>query len=133
MVLIFTVRNEVAKVIFIQVCVCPHGGWGVVVSQHALQQVSKEGGVFAIPACIVDGIPACLATGLEGGCLLPGGYLFLEGMLFGGCLLLGGWRPHPHPHPPPPPPKADGYCCRRYTSYWNAFLFRLFWNLYWQS
>ena len=23
-------------------------------------------------------------------------------------------------HPPPP---ADGYCCGRYVSYWNAFLF----------
>ena len=28
-----TVRNEVAKVLFLQVCVCPQG----VVSQHALQ------------------------------------------------------------------------------------------------
>ena len=31
----------------------------------------------------------------------------------------------PHSRPPrsrPPPPK-DGYCCRRYASYWNAFLF----------
>ena len=27
-------------------------------------------------------------------------------------------------HPPPPPP-ADGYCCGRYASYWNAFLFDL--------
>ena len=26
-------------------------------------------------------------------------------------------------HPPPPP--ADGYCCGRYASYWNAFLFTL--------
>ena len=25
---------------------------------------------------------------------------------------------HPGRHPPP----ADGYCCRRYASYWNAFL-----------
>ena len=29
--------------------------------------------------------------------------------------------------PPPPdqahPPQADGYCCGRYASYWNAFLF----------
>ena len=23
------------------------------------------------------------------------------------------------------PPKADGYCCGRYASYWNAFLFTL--------
>ena len=54
--MIVTVRNEVAKVMFLQVCVCvtcsrsPGGG---VVSQQALQ-----GG----------GIPACLA----GGCLVRG-------------------------------------------------------------
>ena len=47
---IFTVRNEDAKVMFLQVCVCPQGG--------------------AIPACIAGGIPACLAAGLKGG----GGY-----------------------------------------------------------
>ena len=39
----------------------PTGG---VVSQHALQQVSRGGG--AIPACIAGGIPACLAKGLQG-------------------------------------------------------------------
>ena len=25
----------------------------------------------------------------------------------------------------PPLPPADGYCCRRYASYWNAFLFSM--------
>ena len=41
----------------------------------------------------------------QGGCLVPGW-----------CLLQGGawWRPPP-----------DGYCCGRYASYWNAFLFTL--------
>ena len=29
---------------------------------------------------------------------------------------------HPLPWADPPPP-ADGYCSRRYTSYWNAFFF----------
>ena len=24
---------------------------------------------------------------------------------------------------PPPPPDRHGYCCERYASYWNAFLF----------
>ena len=37
--IIFTVRNEIAKVMFLQVCVCPRGG---VVSQHALQVVSQH-------------------------------------------------------------------------------------------
>ena len=38
-VIIFTVRNEIAKVMFLQVCVRPRGG---VVSQHALQVVSQH-------------------------------------------------------------------------------------------
>ena len=32
-----------------------------------------------------------------------------------GCLLPGGVET--------PPPEAEGYCCGRYASYWNAFLF----------
>ena len=57
---LFTVCNEVAKVMFLQVSVCPQGGaW----------------------------------SGGAGGCLL--------------CT---------------PPPGRDGYCCRWYVSYWNAFL-----------
>ena len=45
---IITVHNEVAKVMFLQVSVCPGGGGG-------------------IPACLAGGIPACLAAGLQGG------------------------------------------------------------------
>ena len=84
--LIFTIRNEVAKVMFLQVCVCPRG----VVSQHALQVVSQH----ALQQ-VSRGMPA------PGGCLFPGG----------GCV----WRRTPRP--------ADDYCCGRYASYWNAFLF----------
>ena len=65
-----------------------------VVSQHALQQ----GGACS-RGCLLWGV-AC-SEGLSA----PGGAL-----LWGGC---GN----------PPPPKADGYCCGRYASYWNAFLF----------
>ena len=73
---------------------------------------SVHGGC-AIPACIAGGIPACLAAG---GCLLRGSAL--GGVCSGGGLLWGGgWRP---------PPKADGYCCGRYASYSNAFLFFYF-------
>ena len=40
--------------------------------------------------------------------------------------------PHQSRHPPGadtpcsrhPPPPADGYCCGRYTFYWNAFLYQ---------
>ena len=66
--------------------------------------VHRWGG--GIPACIAGGIPACLAAGVfcsEGGMPAPGG----------GCLLLGGVET---------PLKADGYCCRQYASYCNAFL-----------
>ena len=36
-------------------------------------------------------------------------------------------------HPPgqTPPPPADGYCCGRYASYWNAFLLQNYCN-FWQ-
>ena len=61
---------------------------------------------------------------LSGGwCLLQG-----EGVCSGGCLLqgvpamagclLGGGVETPLP--------CDGYCCGRYASYWNAFLFDIF-------
>ena len=52
------------------------------------------------------------------GCLLPGG---------GAGLVQGGGIPactEANPHP-----GRDGYCCGRYASYWNAFLFSL--NLKW--
>ena len=87
---LFTVRNEVAKVMFLHVSV-----------SHS---VHREGG--AIPACIADGIPACLAAGgaipaciaddipaclAVGGvcsrvCLLQGGGAWSwGGLLPGGC------------------------------------------------
>ena len=63
---------------------------------------------------------------MVGGCLVGGrclvlGSLLLGGLLPGECLILGGvsalrvgawWRP-----------PSDGYCCGRYASYRNAFLF----------
>ena len=38
----------------------------------------------------------------------------------------GGVSQHALRQTPPPPPQADGYCCERYASYWNAFLFWIF-------
>ena len=46
----------------------------------------------------------------------PGG----SGSGGGGCLLLGGVWSQGVPGGDPLP---DGYCCGRYASYWNAFLF----------
>ena len=70
----FTVRNEVAKVMFLHVSVILSTGEG------------------AIPACIADGIPACLAAGEvpgPGGPYSRGGAWSREGLLWG-CLVLGG-------------------------------------------
>ena len=93
---IITVRNEVAKVMFLHVSVILSTGEG------------------AIPACIAGDIPACLAAGFRGGVACSWG-----GLLPGGCLLQGGLLPGGYGEPL----KANGYCCGWYTSYWNAFLF----------
>ena len=52
-------------------------------------------GVGGIPVCIAGGIPVCLA----------------------------GIRGVVSQHALRQTPLADGYCCGRYASYWNAFLF----------
>ena len=58
--------------------------------------------------CLVQGVPAPRGAGLGGACFwgvpAPGG---------GGCLVRGV----PGGDPP------DGYCCGRYASHWNSFLF----------
>ena len=71
---IFTVRNEVAKVMFLHLCVCPQGGGSA--SVHAGYHPTSQ-----------EQAPPRAGT-------LPG-----------------------NRHP-----QADGYCCGRYASYWNAFL-----------
>ena len=52
------------------------------------------------------------------GCLVPGGYLVLGVPGLGGAWS-GGSGPGLVPGLDPP----DGYCCGRYESYWNAFLY----------
>ena len=58
-----------------------------------------------------------------GGVSAPGGCLLLRVSAPGGVCLggVGGGVPGGAPSPSP-----DGYCCRRYASYWNAFLFVFF-------
>ena len=110
------------------------------------------GGGGAIPACIAGGIAACIAggiaaclavggsapggsalgglVGLLGGLLLGG--VCSQGGLFQGGACSGGSAPGVGGVPDlrgvclgvENPPGADGYCCGRYASYWNAFLFR---------
>ena len=50
----------------------------------------------------------------SGGCLLWGCLLLGVGLLPGRVCSWGVWRP-----------PSDGYCCGRYASYWNAFLFHI--------
>ena len=102
-------------------CKCPGAG---VVSQHALQ-VSRPtpGGKLRglawgvsrpTPRGEVEG------SGLRGVSRpTPGGGV--EGSGLGGVSrpTLGGLQ---HALRQTPPPPADGYCCGRYASYWNAFL-----------
>ena len=105
---IITVRNEVAKVIFytcLSVILFTKGG----VSQHALQVVSQQ--AFQQGGLLLRGVPAP-----GGGGSAPGGVPSPEGCACSGgaCSRVGGYGD---------PPKADSYCCERYASYWNAFLF----------
>ena len=99
-----TVRNEVAKVMFLQVSICPQGlgGGGIPAciagGVPACLAAGLHGGGCAIPACIAGGIPACLATSLKGGGLLPGGsgpggVPALGGMVLGGTWSWGGLLP----------------------------------------
>ena len=98
---------------FLHVSVCPQG----VVSQHALQ-VSGGGG--CIPAHLAGFQAHTQGESLRG--LASGG---LQAHNWG-----GDSRPTPRGDVSQhalrqTPPQADGYCCGRYASYWNAFLFSL--------
>ena len=94
---LITVRNEVAKVMFLQACVCPHEGRGVSVSVYA-----------GIP-------PPPLGTDTPLWSRHPPEQTPPSRA-----------DPPGSRHPPeqtPPSPARDGHCCGQYTSYWNAFLF----------
>ena len=73
----------------------------------------------AIPAGIAGGIPACLAAGIQGGAIpayIAGGIPACLAAGLGGGVCFRGM-------PGRDPPPRDDYCCGRYASYWNAFLF----------
>ena len=66
-----------------------------------------------------------------GVCLVPVGCLVPEGVCSGGVPAPGEGRSAPGGVPGPGGsawwrPPRDGYCCGRYASYWNAFLFTIF-------
>ena len=80
-----------------------------------MSRILFTGGVPGPRGCLLWGVPG------PGGCMLwgvpaPGGAwsggCLVRGMpaLEGACSRDAWWRP------------PDGYCCRQYASYWNAFL-----------
>ena len=102
----FTVRNEVAKVMFLHLSVCPQRGvclstcWDTAPPPREQHPRSRH--------------PPRASTHL-------------------GADTSPGSRPPPGADTPQPPlweqappgadtPPGDGYCCRRYASCWNAFL-----------
>ena len=88
-VYLITVRNEVAKVIFLEACVCPRGGACLLQGDLVPGGVSGPRGVSARGGSASRGslLWGCL---LRGGLVLGGGCL-LQGMSALGGLVLGGW------------------------------------------
>ena len=78
-----------------------------VVSQHALQKVSRRG---CYPSMHCRWYPSMPCNRSPGGCLV-----------WGVCSRRGGIPACTEADPLPP--GRDGYCCGRYASHWNAFLF----------
>ena len=89
---IFTVLNEVAKVMFLQVSVCPQG------------RCLVRGGIWS------RGVPG------------PGGGAWSQGGVPGPRGAWSQGVPGPRGVLWQTPSRTDGYCCRCYTSYWNVFL-----------
>ena len=102
---VVTVNNEVAKVMFLQVSVCPQGGW-----------------YPSIPCRWYPSMP-CIRSprgGFWSGGVWSGGGVCSRGGVcsLGGVCSRRSWYPSIHPW-------KDGYCCGQYASHWNAFLFIL--------
>ena len=118
-IIIFTVRNEVAKVMFLHVCVCPRGEYlgryppGTRCTPRTKytpqDQVHPTGP--GTPPTPWDQVPPSRDQ-----VHYPPGP---------GTPLGPGTTPRDQVHHPPDQvhPPEDGYCCGRYASYWNAFLF----------
>ena len=105
---------------YVFTCVCDSVHRGVsqhalqVVSRHALQQVSGGGMVSQHALQVSRPTPKGeVEVSGQGGLLA---HTWGGGACRGGCLLRGVCGE-------PPPRHRDSYCCRRYTSYWIAFLY----------
>ena len=115
-----TVRNEVAKVMFLQASVCPQRGEGVSASVH--------GGIPNPPKSRhPPGADTPLGADTPRSGHTPQSRSPPEQTTT--------WEQTPlsrHPLEQTPlgadtlPPPRNGHCCGRYASYWNAFLFVFF-------
>ena len=102
-----------------QFCVLQENSFSFCRFEGSLAIVTFLSVLFTGGGACPTGLPASGGSG-PGGCLLGGGGLVGPGgCLLGGGLVLGGSGPG---YVETPPPQADGYCCGRYASYWNAFL-----------
>ena len=124
---------------FLQVSVCPQGGvvhgpgGGVVVRVHGPRGVHGHGGgvcawSWGVPGAVGGGVCAWSCGGVphpRGVCVWSRGV----------CAWFWGGVGIPACTEAAPLPGRDGYCCGRYASYWNAFLFDLLYKLLigWQT
>ena len=113
---LITVRNEVAKVMFLQACVCPQGGstWPGIPPGRYTPPAGTPPGRYTPP----DQVPPRQVP--------PQDQVHPPRQV-------PPWAGLPRPGTPPPgtryttpragAPPRYGHCCGQYTSYWNAFLF----------
>ena len=107
--ILVTFRNEVAKVMFLQVCVCPWGGLPQCMLRYRPEQAPPPRDQGGLPQCMQapprsrhspEQAPPSAGTPLE-------------------------QAPPWDQTPPDKTPPADSYCCGWYASYWNAFLLHI--------
>ena len=127
-------QTKFAKVMFLNMSVCPQVG---VVSQHALQVVSQHALQVSRGVCVsqhalqVSRLARGSLRGLARGVSRPTPRGVSRPTPRGVSRPTPGGSPGPHPgggggvsqHALRQTPLADGYCCGRYASYWNTFLF----------
>ena len=127
---------------FLQVSVCPQGGWCMVPGGGGGSAWSQGGCMVLGEGCVPGpggGAWCCRGRGVclvlwGGGGLLPhprGVCVWSRGV----CAWSWGGVGIPACTEAATLPGRDGYCCGRYASYWNAFLFDLLYKLLigWQT
>ena len=113
--MIITARDEVAKVMFLHLCVCTRGE-GEYLGRYPPGGYPRQvhtPGRYPLPGrCPPAGTPI-------------GKYIPPAGTPSGQVHPLGRYTHPPSRYTPGRyTPTTDGYCCRWYASYWNAFLLK---------